>query len=134
MPRSSSARQYPRISSARFQCHWRPWPALSHRELHRNNGDPGVLTSLPLPEDVIQKELSRNTQRLTKLKEILDEIGSNYERTATVVTENRKALEVIAAEAYRNIQSIGEQNLSDGQILLTAEQIREIWNTDRGCQ
>src|SRR5882672_8697044 len=44
MPRGSSARQYPRISSARFQCHWRPWPALSHRELHRNNGDPGVLT------------------------------------------------------------------------------------------
>ena len=87
-----------------------------------------------LPEDAIQTALSENPQRRTKLKEILDEIGSDYERTATVITENRKALEVIAAEAYRHIQSVGEQNLSDGQILLSAEQIREILNNERGRQ
>ena len=101
------------------------------RAAWENKCNDAQLRSSPLPEDVMKRELSKIPQFRVKLEEITNEIESDFKRTATIITENRNVLEVIAGKAYECVQSIGEQNLSEGRILLSADQIRELWSNER---
>lgn len=74
----------------------------------------------------LQAELPQHRMALGK---IIDEIDSGYSLTAAVIRENKVVLEVIAAAALESVQQVGENNLSHGLVLLSAERIREIWNT-----
>jgi len=84
------------------------------------------------PEEMREAALENLPQWQATLTEVVKEIESNFERTATLISRYLEVLEMIAAEAYRNANEVGAQKLRPGQILLSAKRIEEIWNNTEG--
>jgi hypothetical protein len=75
--------------------------------------------------------LAKYAQRRARLGDIVAEMDSGFERTAALVRKHQKVLEIIAAAAYSRVLAIGVHNLAAGQILLSQEQIRAIWDGEK---
>jgi hypothetical protein len=72
---------------------------------------------------------SKLEQARGALREVVTEIESDFSRTVDLIQAHRTVLEVIAAAAHQTVESIGEDQLRDGQILLSASRLREIWDS-----
>jgi hypothetical protein len=83
-----------------------------------------------LPETVREAGLRALPQCEATMNQIVREIDSNFERTATLINKHRKILDIVAAEAYRNANRVGDENLRHGDLLLSASRIEEIWNNE----
>jgi hypothetical protein len=74
-----------------------------------------------------------NPEHLQTLEAIGREIDLEFPRCVDVIRKHRESVERIAAAAHAALQSIGEQNLTDRQILLPGARIRELWRNNPSC-
>lgn len=79
---------------------------------------------LPVPKSKLE-------QARTVLREVVEEIESDFPRTVHLIRVHRTMLEVIAAAAYQAIESTEAEHLYDGQILLSESRLHEIWDSHR---
>ena len=79
------------------------------------------------PTELLDAALAMLPHYWQQLKVVDEEIASNFARTGALIEQHGGKLKFIASAALASLDSLGEVNLADGLILLTAAEIRALW-------